>query len=102
MRILKSVTAVLGCCAVLLMTAQSLCADDNKVVMDGSTTVGPIAKAFAGYYMAKHPDVSVTVNESGSGAGAKSLINSDCAIANMSRPMKTKAVSYTHLTLPTN
>ncbi|MBN1517421.1 phosphate ABC transporter substrate-binding protein [Candidatus Sumerlaeota bacterium] len=67
----------------------AMAADEaEKLVLDGSTTVGPIAKAFAEYYMSNHPDVNVTVNESGSGNGAKSLINSACDIANMSRFMK--------------
>jgi phosphate transport system substrate-binding protein len=60
----------------------------NVIVMDGSTTVGPLAKAFATYYMSKHPGVNVTVSESGSGNGAKSLVNNACDIANMSRFMK--------------
>jgi phosphate transport system substrate-binding protein len=59
-----------------------------KIVVDGSTTVGPIAKAFAEYYMSKHPGVNITVSESGSGNGAKSLINGTCDIATMSRFMK--------------
>lgn len=63
---------------------------EEKIVMDGSTTVGPIAKAFAEYYMAAHPDVNITVSESGSGNGAKSLVNGVCDVANMSRPMKDK------------
>jgi len=62
--------------------------DVNKIVVDGSTTVGPIAKAFAEYYMGKHPEVNITVSESGSGNGAKSLINEACDVATMSRPMK--------------
>lgn len=62
--------------------------DANKIVVDGSTTVGPIAKAFAEYYMGKHPEVNITVSESGSGNGAKSLINAACDVATMSRPMK--------------
>ena len=62
--------------------------DKNTIVVDGSTTVGPIAKAFAGYYMKLHPDVTITVSESGSGNGAKSLINAACDVATMSRPMK--------------
>lgn len=62
--------------------------DDNSIVVDGSTTVGPIAKAFAEYYMGKHPAVNITVSESGSGNGAKSLINGACGVATMSRPMK--------------
>lgn len=63
---------------------------EQKIVLDGSTTVGPIAKAFAEYYMAAHPDVNITVSESGSGNGAKSLVNGVCDIADMSRPMKDK------------
>ncbi|NTU58788.1 MAG: PstS family phosphate ABC transporter substrate-binding protein [Chlorobiaceae bacterium] len=59
----------------------------NKIVMDGSTTVGPIAKSFASYFT-KKTGIEVTVSESGSGNGAKSLINKTCDIANMSRPMK--------------
>ena len=63
-------------------------AEENKIVMDGSTTVGPLAKAFAEYYMSRNPGVNITVSESGSGNGAKSLINATCDIANMSRFMK--------------
>jgi phosphate transport system substrate-binding protein len=70
------------------IAAQSM-AQEN-IVLDGSTTVGPIAKAFAEFYMRKNPDVNITVSESGSGNGAKSLINGTCDIANMSRFMKEK------------
>jgi len=60
----------------------------DKIVIDGSTTVGPIAKAFAEYYMERNPGVAISVSESGSGNGAKSLINGACHIATMSRAMK--------------
>ena len=60
----------------------------DKIVIDGSTTVGPISKAFAEYFMAAHPDVNITVSESGSGNGAKSMVNGTCDVAIMSRPMK--------------
>jgi len=60
----------------------------DKIVLDGSTTVGPIAKAFAEYYMKINKGVNITVSESGSGNGAKSLINGACDIADMSRFMK--------------
>jgi phosphate transport system substrate-binding protein len=62
----------------------------DAIVIDGSTTVGPIAKAFAEYYMSLNPGVNVTVSESGSGNGAKSLINGVCDVADMSRFMKEK------------
>jgi len=63
-------------------------AQANRIIIDGSTTVGPIAKAFAEYYMSKNPGVNITVSESGSGNGAKALINGMCDIADMSRFMK--------------
>jgi len=63
-------------------------AQAGKIVVDGSTTVGPIAKAFAEYYMSKNPGVNITVSESGSGNGAKALINGTCDVATMSRFMK--------------
>ena len=62
----------------------------KKIVIDGSTTVGPIAKAFAEYYKNIDKSVNITVSESGSGNGAKSLINGTCDIADMSRFMKNK------------
>jgi len=74
--------------AALIGIGVTMAKDANKIVVDGSTTVGPIAKAFAEYYMAKHSDVNITVSESGSGNGAKSLINETCDVATMSRPMK--------------
>jgi len=61
---------------------------DSSIVVDGSTTVGPIAKAFAEYYMERNPGVNITVSESGSGNGAKSLLNGTCDVADMSRFMK--------------
>ena len=79
-KILLSAT-VLGAMA----SGTALAAD--KIVLDGSTTVGPIAKAFAEHFT-KTTGVEVTVSESGSGNGAKSLINKTCDIADMSRPMK--------------
>jgi len=62
--------------------------DANRIVVDGSTTVGPIAKAFAEYYTSQHLEVSISVSESGSGNGAKALINGVCDVADMSRFMK--------------
>lgn len=74
--------------AMLMGIGAAAAGDANKIVVDGSTTVGPVAKAFAEYYMGKHPEVNITVSESGSGNGAKSLINAACDVATMSRPMK--------------
>ena len=73
--------------ALMLGPAQSALAGEN-IIIDGSTTVGPIAKAFAEFYKESHPDVNITISESGSGNGVKSLINKACNIANLSRFMK--------------
>ena len=61
---------------------------ETKIVIDGSTTVGPISKAFADFYKENHSGVNITISESGSGNGVKSLMNNTCDIANMSRFMK--------------
>jgi phosphate transport system substrate-binding protein len=79
---------IVAMCMAAALTAGAAMAGQNQIVVDGSTTVGPIAKAFAETYMAKHPDVNITVSESGSGNGAKSLIHAACDVACMSRPMK--------------
>jgi len=65
---------------------------ETKLVLDGSTTLGPLAKAFAEYFMQQNPGVKISVSESGSGNGAKSLINGTCHIATMSRAMKPEEV----------
>jgi len=74
--------------AMLIFAAAFTAVAEEKIVIDGSTTVGPIAKAFAEYFMAENPGVNITVSESGSGNGAKSLMNAVCDVAAMSRPMK--------------
>lgn len=82
--------------AALLLGSALYAGANEQIVVDGSTTVGPIAKAFAEYLMRHHPGLQITVSESGSGNGAKSLINGVCHVATMSRPMKpqeTKAAS---------
>jgi len=56
--------------------------------IDGSTTVGPIADAFAEYFKSVYSDLSITVKKTGSGDGAAALIDGRCDIATMSRFMK--------------
>ena len=91
---MRRFAVVIACAAAGLLfagpAADAQVAGKNRVVIDGSTTVGPIAKAFAEHYMGKHPEVNITVSESGSGNGAKSLIGGTCDIADMSRFMKMK------------
>ncbi len=63
---------------------------EEKLQIDGSTTVGPIADAFAEVFMKMYPDIGITVKKTGSGDGAAALIDGRCDIAAMSRFMKDK------------
>ncbi|MGD8787423.1 MAG: phosphate ABC transporter substrate-binding protein [Phycisphaerales bacterium] len=73
----------------VLMTASEAIGAE-KLHIEGSTTVGPIADGFAEVFKNLYPDVTITVNKSGSGTGAAALIDSRCDIATMSRFMKDK------------
>lgn len=79
---------VIGTIGTILAGAMLCSAADNKLVIDGSTTVGPIVKALAEHYMAANPGVNITISESGSGNGARSLINGVCHMGAMSRFMR--------------
>jgi len=61
---------------------------NKKIVMDGSTTVLPIAQAAAEVFMDANKDIEISVRGGGSGVGATSLVEGTCDIANMSRSMK--------------
>ncbi len=71
----------------LLMSSVSLA---ESLQIEGSTTVGPIADAFAEHFKAISPNVDITVKKTGSGDGAAALVDGRCDIANMSRFMKEK------------
>jgi len=86
-KIFKKIANCAAAAAMTAVMAGTVCAGET-IVMDGSTTVGPIAKAFAEFYMRQNPGVNITVGESGSGNGAKSIVNKTCQVANMSRFMK--------------
>lgn len=70
-----------------LLASTSVFAQE-KLHIEGSTTVGPIADGFVEVFKDMYPDVVITVNKSGSGTGASALIDSRCDIATMSRFMK--------------
>jgi phosphate transport system substrate-binding protein len=62
----------------------------QNLVIQGSTTVLPIAQAAAEAYMEINKDADITVRGGGSGTGIAALIDGATDIANSSRPMKTK------------
>jgi phosphate transport system substrate-binding protein len=61
---------------------------EQTIQIEGSTTVGPIAEAFAEAFMRADPKVKITVKMTGSGDGAAALVDGRCRIATMSRFMK--------------
>ena len=75
--------------ALLALSATGLVRAETLQI-DGSTTVGPIADAFAEYFMRTNPGLEITVKKTGSGDGAAALIDSRCDIATLSRFMKDK------------
>jgi phosphate transport system substrate-binding protein len=77
------------CAAVAVLAIGSL-AGAEAIRIEGSTTVGPIADAFAEYFKTIQPGLEITVNKTGSGNGAAALIDGRCDIATMSRFMKTE------------
>ena len=78
----------------LLITALPLVAKKaNQLTCSGSTTVLPIAQAAAEAFMAKNPDVNVSIRGGGSGVGIAALLAGSTDIASSSRPMKAKEVT---------
>lgn len=75
---------------ITMMLLMAGVASAETLQLEGSTTVGPIADAFAEYFRSIYPDLQITVKKTGSGDGAAALIDSRCDIANMSRFMKEK------------
>lgn len=65
------------------------CAEDT-IVIEGSTTVLPLAESFANYFMENNPGFTVTVSGGGSGNGAKAIMNGTAQVGDMSRFMKPK------------
>ncbi|MCL2335662.1 MAG: phosphate ABC transporter substrate-binding protein [Endomicrobia bacterium] len=64
----------------------------EKVVIEGSTTVLPIAQKAAEQYMDANSKADITVRGGGSGVGINSLIAKTCDIANASRAIEAAEV----------
>ena len=74
--------------AILALVISNKAIGAETLHIEGSTTVGPIADGFAEVFKDMYPDVTITVNKSGSGTGAAALMDNRCDIATMSRFMK--------------
>ncbi len=60
----------------------------EKIKVEGSTTVLPIAQKAAEVFMNNNPGAEISVRGGGSGVGIASLIDGTCNIADSSRPIK--------------
>ena len=60
----------------------------GEVIIDGSSTVFPIAEAIAEEFQIAHPRARVSVGFSGSGGGFERFCNDELDITNASRPIK--------------
>ncbi len=60
----------------------------EKITVEGSTTVLPIAQKAAEVFMNNNPGAQISVRGGGSGVGIASLIDGACNIADSSRPIK--------------
>jgi len=83
----------IACVAALLFSVTGVglsWAEEAKLQIEGSTTVGPVADASAEALMKMHKGLSITVKKTGSGDGAAALVDGRCDIASMSRFMKEK------------
>lgn len=60
----------------------------GKVTLAGSTSVSPLMDELAAAYKALNPDVTIEIQQSGSGAGIQSAIEGVCDIGMSSRELK--------------
>ena len=65
----------------------------GSVTIDGSSTVGPMAKVAAELFGESNPDVKVTVGESGTGGGFEKFCAGETDISNASRPVEDDEVA---------
>ncbi len=82
---MKRLSSVLAGLLVLGMAATSFA---GEIAVKGSTTVQPIMQKAAETFMAQHKGVVVSISATGSGDGAKALIDGSSPLAMMSREMK--------------
>ncbi|RKY25492.1 MAG: hypothetical protein DRP62_01045 [Planctomycetota bacterium] len=74
----------------LVLASELIAGQKQTLQIEGSTTVGPIADAFAEVFKNKYPNLDITVKKTGSGDGAAALVDKRCDVAIMSRFMKEK------------
>ena len=76
----------------LALLSVSALANAAEIRIKGSTTVDPAIKKLVAAYQAKHSDVNFSISATGSGDGAKAIINKTADIGMMSRDMKSAEI----------
>ena len=90
---MKRITLILTlACLILTLMVSISQAGEGQLVVQGSTTVLPIAQAAAEVFMQNNPQANISVRGGGSGNGIAALIEGTCDIADASRPMKVKEI----------
>jgi phosphate transport system substrate-binding protein len=84
---MKSLTKILVMALVIAAGLGFPCFAE-KIVVEGSTTVLPIAQKTAEVFMQKDSSADISVRGGGSGVGIASLLDGTCDIADSSRPIK--------------
>lgn len=64
----------------------------GKITVAGSTSVGPVMERIADAYMDINPDITVEIQQTGSGAGITSTIEDACDIGMSSRELKQEEI----------
>lgn len=77
----------------VLLLNSSIAFSADELIINGSTTVLPIAQKVAEAYMKENPDVSISVSGTGSGDGMKALVDGTTDIANSSRFIKDSEIT---------
>ena len=88
---MKRIALILSiACIILTLMVPISQAGEKQLVVQGSTTVLPIAQAAAEVFMQNNSQADISVRGGGSGNGVAALIDGTCDIADSSRPMKDK------------
>jgi phosphate transport system substrate-binding protein len=78
----------LAAAGLLVLSACAGGSPSARVLLDGSSTVGPFAEAAAELFMDENSDVRVTVGISGTGGGFEKFCNGETDASNASRDIK--------------
>jgi len=84
---MKNISLILLCMLIAFFGFTFFCYAE-KIVVEGSTTVLPIAQKAAEVFMERNSGADIIVRGGGSGVGIASLLDGTCDIADSSRPIK--------------